>query len=212
MSKIKQDNNKKNKLIKRYVLNGHPYLGAENESIQNSKDQLGERVVKKLMMPYENRGHCITADNFFTSFRLIVYLLKIKTTFIGTVKSNKRELPTIVKKNESLYTSSFYENDNGVTLTIYQGTKKRNVLVFSSHHEEISIEGNEKGNKKKPNIIVDYNRTKFGVDSIDQMTRFYNVKAPSRRWPMQVFYNILNLATINAWLLYKIVNKSKISR
>ena len=34
------------------------------------------------------------------------------------------------------------------------------------------------------------------------MARNYTVKAASRRWPVQVFYNILDLAAINSWTLY----------
>lgn len=57
-----------------------------------------------------------------------------------------------------------------------------------------------------------YNATKFGVDVIDQMAKKYSVKAPSRRWPVQVFYNILDLAAINSWILYKKLSQKKISR
>ena len=57
--------------------------------------------------------------------------------------------------------------------------------------------------KKIPETVAFYNSTKFGVDVIDQMARKYTVKAGSRRWPVQVFYNILDLAGINAWILYK---------
>src|SRR5882757_5751585 len=48
-----------------------------------------------------------------------------------------------------------------------------------------------------------YNSTKFGVDVLDQMARKYSVKSSSRRWPVQVFYNTLDLVAINAWVLYK---------
>lgn len=44
------------------------------------------------------------------------------------------------------------------------------------------------------------------------MARFYSVKAPTRRWPLQIFYNILNLALINSWILYKKINRTRISR
>ena len=37
----------------------------------------------------------------------------------------------------------------------------------------------------------------------DQMAKKYNVKSGSRRWPLQVFFNILDLAGIIAWILYK---------
>ena len=41
------------------------------------------------------------------------------------------------------------------------------------------------------------------MDIADQMARQYMVKAGTRRWPVAVFYNILNLACINAYVLYK---------
>ena len=44
------------------------------------------------------------------------------------------------------------------------------------------------------------------------MTRQYSVLAPTRRWPVAVFYIILNLSLINAWILFKTINNSNISR
>ena len=44
------------------------------------------------------------------------------------------------------------------------------------------------------------------------MARKYTVNASSRRRPVQFFYNILDLAAINAYILYKLVIGSKISR
>ena len=35
------------------------------------------------------------------------------------------------------------------------------------------------------------------------MTRQYTVKASTGRWPVAVFYNILDLACINAYVLFK---------
>ena len=53
----------------------------------------------------------------------------------------------------------------------------------------------------------------MGVNAVvDQMTRKYRVNATSRRWPVQFFYNILDLAAVNAQILYKFVTWSKISR
>lgn len=172
-----------------------------------------ESVVNELIQPYIGRGHCITADNYFTTFNLITELLRQKTTFIGTIRKNKRELPlAAIQEKRSLFESAFYENDRGLVLTIYQGTSTKNVLVLSSHHDEVFVDAEESTLKKKPNTIVDYNNTKYGVDTVDQMARFYTVKAPTRRWPLQVFYNILNLVSINSWVLYKETNKNKISR
>ncbi len=66
--------------------------------------------------------------------------------------------------------------------------------------------------KSNPKTFLDYNKSNVGVDSVDQMTRQYSVCAASRRWPVCVFYNIINLTFINSWILYKNMNNTQISR
>ena len=44
-------------------------------------------------------------------------------------------------------------------------------------------------------------------DVADQMARQYLVKAGTRWWPIAVFHNILDLAGINAFVLYKKTNR-----
>ena len=44
------------------------------------------------------------------------------------------------------------------------------------------------------------------------MARQYLVKAGTRRWPVAVFYNMLDLACINAFVLYKERTVDSISR
>lgn len=99
-----------------------------------------------------------------------------------------------------------FRTDNDITLTDYQGKKNKNVLLLSSLHNSVSIENSE---KKKPETITYYNQTKYGVDIVDQMIRLYTTKSGSRRWPMHVFYNVLDISAINAWILYKEVTGKK---
>ena len=72
--------------------------------------------------------------------------------------------------------------------------------------------GVDSSEKHKPETIEFYNKTKCGVDVADQMARQYSVKAGTRRWPVAVFYNILDLACINAFVLYKKKTGDSISR
>lgn len=46
-------------------------------------------------------------------------------------------------------------------------------------------------------MIELYNKIKFGENFVDQMTKKYSVKSKLRRWPLQEFFNILDLAIIN---------------
>ena len=43
------------------------------------------------------------------------------------------------------------------------------------------------------------------------MTRKYSVKAGSKRWPIHVFYNVIDPALINSWILFQDIRKSGIS-
>ena len=60
----------------KYVMNAFPYLGANSD--KSSNDLQGEYVVKKLLKPYENNGHCITADNFSRHISYVSTYLKQK--------------------------------------------------------------------------------------------------------------------------------------
>jgi Transposase IS4 len=82
----------------------------------------------------------------------------------------------------------------------YRCKKNKNVVLFSTLHPKVTIDNIE---KKKPETVQFYNSTNFGVDVLDQMARKYSVKSSSRRWPVQVFFNILDLAAINELVLYK---------
>ncbi|CAB3250198.1 unnamed protein product [Arctia plantaginis] len=54
----------------------------------------------------------------------------------------------------------------------------------------------------KPEIIMFYNQTKGGVDTFDQMCSSMSCCRKSNRWPMTMFYGILNIAFINSYVIY----------
>ena len=45
--------------------------------------------------------------------------------------------------------------------------------------------------KKKPEIVLFYNKNKVGFDCFDQMARLYTTRSATRRWPMSVWGNML---------------------
>lgn len=77
------------------------------------------------------------------------------------------------------------------------------------HDKQIAQVNNE---KLKPEIIMDYNRTKSGVDTMDYMTENYTVARTSARWPLTIFYALMNIGGINSQIIYQANTKNKISR
>ena len=121
--------------------------------------RLGERVVLKLMEPYFDMGLNVTTDNFFSSLELCKKLLVHKTTFIGTLRQNRREIPKeFLQQRLALYESRFLATDDGKILMVnYQAKRSKNVVLLSSFHRYATT---EQAQKKKPSIILDYNKTK----------------------------------------------------
>ncbi|XP_068201199.1 piggyBac transposable element-derived protein 4-like [Palaemon carinicauda] len=191
----------------KYLLNGFPYLGKDES--RPSNQPLSEYVVLKLTEPYTGKGRNVTTDNFFTSVKLAEKLLAKNTSLVGTVNRIRREIPISIRNTRDKQYSSQILKHNQCTLTVYQCKKNKNVLLLSTVHKKVEI-GNDA--KRTPDTISYYNNSKFGVDVVDQMARLYTTKAASRRWPVQVFYNILDFSGINAWIIYKEVTGELISR
>ena len=101
--------------------------------------------------------------------------------------------------------------DITATIISYQCKQSNSVNILSTLHKDVVIPENDNA-KRKPETVLFYNQTKVGVDVLDQMSRLYSVKAASRRWPLYIFYNVINIALINSWVIYKAVCKSSINR
>lgn len=74
-----------------YVTTFSIYTGKDNDD--NSGKQLAHCVVIKLLQPYLGKHYNVYFDNFYTSPKLVVDLLKNKTYCSGTVRSNGKEFP-----------------------------------------------------------------------------------------------------------------------
>lgn len=127
------------------------------------------------------------------------------------MRKNRREVPPEILMKQGLHESSFLETDDGITLTTYQCKTSKSVLLLSSLHEDLQVPVNENP-EKKPETVIFYNQNKVAIDVVDQMIRKYSTRTASRRWPLYVLFNILDIALSNSWIIYKNVCHSSISR
>ena len=116
----------------------------------------------------------------------------------------------LILKDKELYASEIFSSPSGCSLTIYKAKKKKVVCILSSMHKNVKFDQCHK--KKLPETIEYYNKSKVGVDVLDQMVRYHTSKSSTRRWPVAVFFNILDCACINACIIYCLTTKLKLSR
>lgn len=76
---------------------------------------------------------------------------------------------------------------------------------MSSLHHDNKIDEST-GVKQKPEVITFYNSTKSGVDVVDELCATYNVSRNSKRWPLTIFFAMLNISGINANIIYRANN------
>jgi len=82
------------------------------------------------------------------------------------VRKNKPELPSApVKTRGREKLSSVFAFTSTHTL-VSSYPKNKNVLFMSTVHKEVTV---STGEERKPEVILDYNKTKGGEDSLDQV-------------------------------------------
>lgn len=108
-----------------------------------------------------------------------------KLTVVATLKKNKAEIPKefLCNRQRPIKSSMFGFHEN-ITMVSYMPKKNKVVVLISTMHHDDEIDEVT----QKPEIIMEYNRTKSGVDVVDKMCVAYNVARNSRRWPLTVFF------------------------
>ena len=142
----------------------------------------------KIMKPYLNTG-----------WNLADSLLQKGTTLGGTVRHSNRDIPPACKDTKGQQRKDFvyYYSDSHQCLLSYWDKRKSPVLLLSSMHKSPFVPGN------KPEIVSFYNITKAGVDNMDRMVRYYSCKRKWRRWPFEVFMNLMDIAGTNASTIFR---------
>ena len=85
--------------------------------------------------------------------------------------------------------------------------------MLSTHHSGKMVESNRqtKGGqkKKKPESIILYNNFMCGVDRMDQLMSYYSPLRKTLKWYRKVVLQHLDMAMVNAFILYKKVGGTK---
>ena len=182
-----------------YCYNAIPYLGKEGDAPALN---LGAQVVKYLVEPIKGTSCNVTCDHYFTSVDLFEELYDNNLIAVGTVMPNRRHLPVSLlpkqARGREVGSSLFAFKDN-LTMVCWHPKRSKFVLLLSSlHHNSNIIESG------KSEIVEFYNKTKGGVDASDQKVRHCTTYRKTHRWPLAVFYNILDISADNDYVFFNI--------
>ncbi|KRX60111.1 hypothetical protein T09_14514 [Trichinella sp. T9] len=118
-------------------------------------------------------------------------LLAKKTTIVGTLRRNKTEVPSeLTEAMGREVGSSLFCFDRQLTLVSYILKRKKCVLLLSTMHHDDAVNEDQ---ERKADIVLFYNETKSGVDTLDQPVLVYTCKRRTRRWPMDDYRTEFNI-------------------
>lgn len=170
-----------------YPVKGQIYTGMA-PSGERERNQ-GERVVKDLCCNlFRGSGRNIVCDNFFTSYNLAsTLMLDYNLSILGTVNKRRTFIPAEFSNPRGrAVESSIFGFSNNISMCSYVPKKNKSVVLLSTSHYNIEIEGP----KRKPIMILDYNKSKGGVDNMDKCLGEYSTKRRTKRWPLAFFITL----------------------
>lgn len=118
-------------------------------------------------------------------------ILPLRSELCVRVANNTRE------ENSTLYV--FTKDIKLISNVPRKKKKRRAVVLMSSMHHSIETDLEI----QKPEIIAFYNRTKGGVDSLDEKCSVHSCSRRTTRWSMALFYRLLDMSTVNACILHQ---------
>lgn len=176
------------------------YIGEKTLSRQEIEDSpsIPEAVVWNIIRPFLNEGRNITGDNYFSSLHLCQRLLERQTTYVGTMRQNKRDNPPLAKTTTGRHRgdSIHYYTDDATLCSFWDKGKNPVLLISTQHKAQQNIPDG------KPEIVLFYNSTKAGVDTLDKLNRTYSSKRKCRRWPYSIFFSLADHICYAALLLW----------
>uniref|UniRef100_A0A1B6MTB6 PiggyBac transposable element-derived protein domain-containing protein n=1 Tax=Graphocephala atropunctata TaxID=36148 RepID=A0A1B6MTB6_9HEMI len=188
-----------------YTTNLEVYAGMQPDGpfkVENS----GKSVVERMVQPISGSRRNVTVDNWFCSISLCKDLLKNHMlTLVGTIRKNKKEIPPVFvdkKRREPGDVTFGFQND--CTLVSYAAKKNKVVALLSSMHSDAAVD-NDEGSATfgKPEIILFYNSSKGGVDTVDKYVSHYSVARTTNRWSMVIAYALFNVGGLNSFIIFK---------
>lgn len=190
-----------------YYLNMEVYVNQPDGIYRKSNRR--SNIVERLIAPVSGTNRNITFDKWFTSYSLMMTLLKThKLTSVGAVKKKEKEIPKALLRRRKT-SSSVFAFQKDITAVSYMATRTTNIVFFSTlHHDSALI--NKKFPPKLPKIIDFYDSAEYKIYKRDESLACYDVTRNTRRWPLMLFFTFLNMAAVNAHIIYTL-NK-KVSR
>ncbi|XP_015433735.1 PREDICTED: piggyBac transposable element-derived protein 4-like [Dufourea novaeangliae] len=190
-----------------YCYNFKIYSGNDKT---NPDYSASKTFVMELLKSILNKGHTLYIDNWYSSPKLFLTLVKNGINVLGTVRCNRKNMPgdfvqAKLKKGECIIRSC-----NGILSLKWKD--KQDVHIISTKHESAEMITQNESHLNptfKPRCIVDYNEGMIGIDRHDQVLASFPIMRKFVKGYRKIFFYICDMALLNSYILY---NKNSMAK
>jgi len=190
-----------------YMLNMILYLG-KRETLGKGESFTITEMCMNLCNEYFNKNHILYLDSYYVSIPLLEKFYYKHVYCIGTVRKNRKGLPSIPELSNGeviIYFRKFFQ------FTIWKNKKEICLLSTKKNTNIVTKISSKKSEKNKPAIIELYNSYMHGVDRNNQFCSYYGFDQRHTKWWKCVFIRILEVSTVNSYILFSKFGKCKLT-
>lgn len=193
-----------------YVI--HTALYSGTDYLQDTPGGFTEKVVVDILEQSGllGKGYNVFTDNYYTKLPLVRRLYSVNTYLTGTVNKRSQGLPKAgLEVQLGAQESVYYRNQEVLFVGYKQKPTRKPVYLLSTayHAEDGPIRSRSGIEANKPLLIDKYNKLMGGVDCKDKSLFHLTCARSTRRYWKQIFFNLLDMAISNAYILYKKQNE-----
>lgn len=194
-----------------YLYQFQIYTG-KGDSIEN--EGLGYNVVMKLSN-YLPMNTLVAFDNFFTGCNLLEHLYNKHIYAVGTVRSNRKDLPEMMKKQrkELRLQKHQFSAVTSEPITAIKWLDTKEVTLLTTAHQPLDImyvkRTQKNGSRVEvlcPKAIASYTMSMGGVDLFDHYRSSYPINRKSRKFWMRLFFFMFDASIINSYITYSVTH------
>lgn len=182
-----------------------------------TKSELGISgdIVKTLVenVP-RHKNYKVIFDNWFSSYKLVRGLKDNGIHTLGTIRSNRvsgcnLQNDKIMKNNGR--GSHDYLTDANSNIIFLKWFDNKPVHLISSYVgvepmdmvKRWSVKDKKHIQVDRPAIVKEYNEHMGGVDLMDMLVELYRIDIKAKRYYLRIIFNLIDIAVVNSWLLYR---------
>lgn len=204
--------------ISGYTFDFNIYTG--KSSTNSSEQGLSFNVVMELVAPFQFQGYELFIENFYSRPSLFDAFLKVGICATETLRTNRAGVPdsVIQVKQELMKTKTargtgYYVHESSTTYICWRDVRVVTMIttVYPGHYEHyVTRKVQNAGQMEKidipwPIAVEKYNRYMGGVDKSDQSLSYHNVLRKTVRYWKTLFYHMIDIAAVNAFVLYNLL-------